>query len=127
MALGLAVSGVILFACSAAIVELMARFKWIVYAGASVLAVTASGMIWHDLAAAWSRSAMASWDLGLSASAGLEARGLFTALVVLACLSLPRWGPELPPRIGELSRILGEWAASPFRRLGPGAADQSAD
>lgn len=127
MALGLVVSGLILFACSAGIAELMTRFRWIVYAGAAVLAVTASGMIWHDLAAAWSRSAMATWDLGLGATAGLEARALFTAMVVAGCLVLPRWARRLAARIADLARIAGEWAVAPFRRPGLSPADQAAD
>ncbi len=51
MGLGLLISGLILFAFSAAIVALMARFKWIAYAGALMLALTAAGMIWHEMAA----------------------------------------------------------------------------
>lgn len=50
MGLGLAISGLILFAFSAGISSLMARFRWIAYAGALMLAITAAGMIWGEMA-----------------------------------------------------------------------------
>jgi YjbE family integral membrane protein len=50
MGLGLAISGLILFAFSAGISSLMARFRWVAYAGALMLAITAAGMIWREVA-----------------------------------------------------------------------------
>lgn len=50
MGVGLAISGLILFAFSAGISALMARFRWVAYAGALMLAITAAGMIWHEVA-----------------------------------------------------------------------------
>jgi hypothetical protein len=76
-----------------------------------VLAVTAAGMIWHDLPAGSTAPAMATAALGPGGWHGLPARLLFTATVVLACLSYPRWRP----------------AVAPPRRPGLGAADPPAD
>jgi YjbE family integral membrane protein len=47
---GLAFSIAIILACSTAILALMNRFRWIVFAGTAVLALTAAGMMSHDLA-----------------------------------------------------------------------------
>ena len=92
MGLGLLISGLIIFVFSAAIVELMSRFKWIAYGGAALLAVTAAGMMWHDLSSLPIGSKKTTAILEMAAIHGLPAQALFTGFVVMACLSSPHWG-----------------------------------
>jgi YjbE family integral membrane protein len=93
MAFGLVVSIAIIFAFSTLIIDLMGRFPWITYVGASLLAVTAAGMTWPGLGAAlrWTEPSLASVHLGRVLSLGL--RCTFTGFVVFTCLSSPWWWP----------------------------------
>lgn len=93
MALGLVISITIIFASSTLIIGLLRRFPWIAYVGASLLAVTAAGMIWPELASVlgWTQTSMASVHLGLFLAFGL--RWTFTGLIVATCLSSPWWWP----------------------------------
>ena len=91
MAMGLALSIAMIFAFSTVVVKLLGRFPWIAYAGASLLAITAAGMIWPEAAAAvrWTYPSIASVRLGLPLAFPLKCT--FSGLIVCTCLSSPWW------------------------------------
>ena len=90
LAVGLVLSITMILACSNLILVVMDRYRWIAYAGAGVLALTAAGMMRHDLefvnglSSAWRNTVhvplWADWTL----------RGL----VMGACLSSGLWWPK---------------------------------
>lgn len=82
MVIGLALSIAIMIACSSAILAIMDRYRWIVYGGTAVLALTAAQMIYHDIEAL---PAVGQWVL--PAWAGWAFRGA----IVAACFSTPVW------------------------------------
>ncbi|WP_158633688.1 TerC family protein [Tautonia sociabilis] len=93
LVVGLAISIVMILAFSQVIFELMARMRWIVYAGTGVLALTAAGMMLHDLETlgfALARPTLAE-SLPPWASWG------FRGAVVGACLTSSRWWPKPAP------------------------------
>lgn len=127
MGLGLLISGLMIFIFSTAIVELMVRFKWIVSAGALVLAVTAGEMFWSDLTAASGHSTPGKTASLMGGMPGVPVHVLFVGLIVLACLAYPRWRRGLPPRSGEWARAAGDRVVAPLRRWFPRFTDQLTD
>jgi predicted tellurium resistance membrane protein TerC len=91
--LGLLVSALIMLAFSAIILQLIGRLRWVAYAGAGLLALTAAGMMWQDLGMVVSFPHVPAASVGLGVVATHGARWAFKALVVSTCLSSPRWWP----------------------------------
>jgi predicted tellurium resistance membrane protein TerC len=94
MLIGLLLSVGIIFGFSSLITRAIARFPYIVYAGAFLLAATAAGMMWPALWAAFSGGVVAT--AGARLGLAYAARYTFTAVIVVMCLSSPRWWPTTP-------------------------------
>jgi YjbE family integral membrane protein len=92
LTIGLVLSIALILICSNVILELMNRFRWIAVAGAAVLALTAAGMMEHDLEFA-----------KMLAHAGGPDRWPFWAdwtfrgAVMSGCLTSSRWWPKHNP------------------------------
>ena len=95
LVIGLVLSIGMILAFSQVIVALMNRFRWVVYAGTAVLALTAAGMIRHDLEAVRDLTWLASLRLHLPLWADWGFRGA----VVVACLTSSRWWPRRVPAV----------------------------
>ena len=90
---GLALSIALILALSTAIVALMARFRWIVYLGAAVLALAAANMMAHDLETAHQfASAMSRHPVHVT-----QAVWVLRVVLVLACLTSGYWWPRSRP------------------------------
>lgn len=87
---GLVLSIAMILAFSQVILALMNRFRWVVYAGTGILALTAAGMIRHDLEAV----NHLSWAANLPVHLPLWADWSFRGAVVGVCLTSSRWRPR---------------------------------
>ncbi len=95
LAVGLVLSIGMILAFSQVILVLMNRFRWVMYAGTGILALTAAGMIWHDLDSVRHLTWVASLPLHFS----LWADWCFRGVVLVACLTSSRWWPRRVPAI----------------------------
>jgi len=95
LVVGLVLSIGMILAFSQVILALMNRFRWVVYAGTAVLALTAAGMIRHDLEAVRDLTWVASLPLHLP----LWADWAFRGVVVGGCLTSSRWWPRRVPTV----------------------------
>ena len=95
LVVGLVLSIGMILAFSQVILALMNRFRWVVYAGTAVLALTAAGMIRHDLEAVRDLTWVASLPLHLP----LWADWAFRGVVVGGCLTSSRWWPRRLPAV----------------------------
>src|SRR5271166_3999434 len=95
LVVGLVLSIGMILAFSRVILALMNRFRWVVYAGTAVLALTAAGMIRHDLEAVRDLTWLATLPLHLPLWADWGFRGA----VVAACLTSSRWWPRRLPAV----------------------------
>ena len=95
LVVGLVLSIGMILAFSQVILALMNRFRWVVYAGTAVLALTAAGMIRHDLEAVRHLTWVASLPLHLP----LWADWAFRGVVVGGCLTSSRWWPRRLPAV----------------------------
>ena len=84
-----------ILAFSQVILVLMNRFRWVVYAGTGILALTAAGMIRHDLDAV----RHLTWAASLPLHFPLWADCCFRGAVVVACLTSSRWWPRRLPAV----------------------------
>ena len=90
LTVGLILSIAAIVAFSQIILVAMSRFRWIVYAGTAFLALTAAGMIVHDLEV-FSRVAGTT---GSSLHFPLWADWSPRAVAVVACITSTRWWPR---------------------------------
>jgi YjbE family integral membrane protein len=90
LTVGLVLSIAAILAFSQMIVVMMNRFRWIVYAGIGVLALTAAGMIVHDLEAVRD----VAWTASSSLHFPLWADWVFRGAAVGLCTSSARWWPR---------------------------------
>ena len=95
LVVGLVLSIGMILAFSQVILALMNRFRWVVYAGTAVLALTAAGMIRNDLATVRDLTWVASLPLHLP----LWADWAFRGVVVGGCLTSSRWWPRRLPAV----------------------------
>ena len=93
--LGMLASALIILAFSSIILQVIGRLRWVAYAGAGVLALTAAGMMWQDLATVVSFPHVPAATAGMGVVASRGARWGFKAFVVSTCLLSPRWWPRL--------------------------------
>jgi YjbE family integral membrane protein len=98
LAVGLVLSIAMILAFSQIILALMNRFRWVVYAGTGVLALTAAGMIRHDLEAV----TQLAWAARLPQQLSFWADWGFRGGLVVACLTSSRWWPRRLPAIEEV-------------------------
>jgi YjbE family integral membrane protein len=92
---GLVLSIGMILAFSQLILVLMNRFRWVVYAGTAVLALTAAGMIRHDLEAV----RHLTWAASLPTHLPLWADWAFRGVVMGGCLTSSRWWPRRLPAV----------------------------
>jgi YjbE family integral membrane protein len=97
LAVGLVLSIAMILAFSQIILALMNGFRWVVYAGTVVLALTAAGMIRHDLEAV----TQLRWGASLPRQFSTWADWGFRGAVVVACLTSSRWWPRRLPAIED--------------------------
>ncbi len=76
----------------------MSRFRWVVYAGTAVLALTAAGMIRQDVEAV----GQFARTVGLPHHFPLRADWIYRGAVVADCLTSSRWWPRRLPVIEEV-------------------------
>ena len=95
LVIGLILSIGMILAFSQVILALMNRFRWVVYAGTGVLALTAAGMIRHDLEGV----RQLTWFASLPPHLPVWADWGFRGAVVVACLTSSRWWPRRVPAI----------------------------
>ncbi|MGO9812309.1 MAG: YjbE family putative metal transport protein [Isosphaeraceae bacterium] len=95
LVVGLVLSIGMILAFSQVILALMNRFRWVVYAGTGVLALTAAGMVRNDLEAVRDLTWVASLPLHLP----LWADWAFRGVVVGGCLTSSRWWPRRLPAV----------------------------
>ncbi|AMV37459.1 TerC family protein [Planctomyces sp. SH-PL62] len=97
--MGLVLSIMMLLFLSAVITEIMNRYRWIVYAGAALLAWTAADMMAHDLHDFFHKGYVAGWP-------EFPAWGLWALrfTLVALCLTVNIWLPDSDDEDG------GEWA-----------------
>jgi len=95
LVVGLVLSIGMILAFSQVILVLMNRFRWVVYAGTGILALTAAGMIWHDLDAV----RHLTWVASLPLHFPLWADWCFRGAVLVACLTSSRWWPRRVPAV----------------------------
>jgi YjbE family integral membrane protein len=96
LTVGLILSIAVIVVFSQVILVLMNRFRWIVYAGTGVLALTAAGMIVHDLEAVY----RVAWTAGSSLHFPLWADWSLRGLAVVACITSTRWWPRRIAMVG---------------------------
>lgn len=94
ISLGLFVSALVILAFSSLVLRVIGRFRWIAYAGAGVLALTAAGMMWQDLGAVVSSAHLPLTTAAAGLSTAREVRWGFKVIVVSTCLTAPRWWPR---------------------------------
>ena len=90
MALGLVLSIATILVFSSTIIQILDRFRWIVYAGTAVLAATSAQMMMHDL------NSLAGRILGSIHEAHLPGWTFWMAqiLFVAGCLTSAIWWPQ---------------------------------
>jgi YjbE family integral membrane protein len=86
---GLVLSIAVIVTFSQVILVLMNRFRWIIYAGTGILALTAAGMIVHDLEVV----SRVAWTAGSSLHFPLWADWGLRGLAVVSCITSTRWWP----------------------------------
>ena len=84
-----------ILALSTAIVAIMNRYRWIVYAGTAVLALTAASMMQHDIELIRPVPALLSHYAGVAARSGWTLR----LVLISICLTSNYWWPR-----GRLNR-----------------------
>jgi len=92
LTVGLILSITMILACSQVIVEVMNRFRWVAYVGAGVLALTATGMMRHDMESVSLLSSMSLNPVRIPLWADWAFRGGITG----ACLTFGLWRPRHP-------------------------------
>ncbi len=90
LAVGLILSITAIVAFSQVILVVMGRFRWIVYAGTGFLALTAAGMLVHDLEV----FGHLAWTAGSSLYFPLWADWSLRGVAVVACITSTRWWPR---------------------------------
>jgi len=95
LTVGLVLSIATVLVCSNLILAIMDRYRWVVYAGAAVLALTAAGMIRHDLH--FVRTIVPGFSL--QAQVPVWADWTLRGAVVAACLTAGRWWPRRLPAV----------------------------
>jgi YjbE family integral membrane protein len=90
---GLVVSISMLLALSAVITEIMSRYRWIAYAGAALLALTAADMMIHDL-----ETLFASGRVSAYHEFPNWGKWALRAVVVGICMTVNWWFPHEKPR-----------------------------
>lgn len=91
LTIGLVISIALILACSTAILAIMNRFRWMALVGTGVLALTAAGMIAHDISEFRSRGTPSHNPGGLALWQDWSFRLAFMAL----CMTSARWWPAL--------------------------------
>jgi YjbE family integral membrane protein len=94
LVIGLILSITMILTLSTLIVAIMNRFRWVVYAGAAILALTAADMMEHDLLAFRPSFAEFSDQAGTSELTGWSLR----LAVLWLCLSSNYWWPKASSR-----------------------------
>jgi YjbE family integral membrane protein len=94
LVIGLILSITMILTLSTLIVAIMNRFRWVVYAGAAILALTAADMMEHDLLTFRPSFAEFSHQAGTSALTGWSLR----LAVLWLCLSSNYWWPNASSR-----------------------------
>jgi YjbE family integral membrane protein len=90
LAVGLVLSISMILALSTAIVAIMNRYRWIVYAGTAVLALTAASMMQHDVEVIRRIPALLNHHAGVAELSGWS----FRLLLISICLSSNYWWPR---------------------------------
>lgn len=90
MVMGLVLSIVTILVFSSTIIQILDRFRWIVYAGTAVLAATAAQMMMHDL------NSLAGRVMGSLHESSLPSWSFWMAqmLFVAGCLTSANWWPQ---------------------------------
>src|SRR5208337_2288101 len=86
------------------LLAVVGRFRWIVYAGSGFLALTAAGMIVHDVEV----FGRVAWTAGSTLHFPLWADWCFRGAVVVACLPSRRWWPRRVPAAEAAGRGMPE-------------------
>ncbi|MBV8556249.1 MAG: TerC family protein [Planctomycetaceae bacterium] len=92
LTIGLVLSIAMILICSNAILTLMNRFRWLAFVGAAVLALTAAGMMEHDLEFAKMLGHARDPDRW-----PFWADWTFRGTVMSGCLTSSRWWPKRNP------------------------------
>jgi YjbE family integral membrane protein len=95
LAVGLVLSISMILALSTVIVAIMNRYRWIVYAGTAVLALTAASMMQHDIEVIRPLASLLSHHVGAPELSGWSLR----LVLVSICLTSNYWWPR-----GRLNR-----------------------
>ena len=90
LAVGLVLSISMILALSTAIVAIMNRYRWIVYAGTAVLALTAASMMQHDIEIIRPIPALLNRHAGVAEFSGWSCR----LLLISICLTSNYWWPK---------------------------------
>ena len=95
LAVGLVLSTSIILALSTMIVAVMNRYRWIVYAGTAVLALTAASMMQHDIEVIRPVASLLNYHAGAAELSGWSLR----LVLVSICFTSNCWWPR-----GRLNR-----------------------
>ncbi len=98
LTVGLVLSITMILACSQVIAVVMNRLPWVAVAGAGVLALTAGGMMWHDLESLSVLSSVSRLHVHFPPRADWALR----AVVAGACLSSGLWRRRCVRRQSDL-------------------------
>lgn len=94
IALGLVLSAAIILGFSSMLLQIVGRFRWVVFVGAGLLASTAAGLMWQDLESALSLARLPLAAVALRAGGTHGGYWALKALLVTVCLASPRWWPK---------------------------------